>query len=553
MLTHLSIKNILLIDNLDLDFSSGLVALTGETGAGKSIILDSLLFLIGGKATSNILRNKEIAGMVAGVFGVKAESEINALLKEQEIEAGEDITIRRSINPEGKTKAFINDTPVALALLKEIGQSLIEVHGQNEQSTLLEPSAHRNLLDLYAGLKDELKTLRAIFNEWQGFKKEYAQLLNAQLNSEREKDYLTHIIKELDAIAPQKGEEEVLAGKRSRLVNAGKTIQSLKSAYSELSSQNSPATILNSVFKTVTKIPLESSENHKFLCESLDKAIFELNESERHLENLLGEFELDEDIDAIEERLFALRGLAKKFKITPDDLPSFIEMSKNKLKDLDNADQNLSSLEKKIAAASKQFIDLAKKISQTRQKQAKSLEESIISELKYLKMDKTSFKVLFEELGPESYSGYGIDKITFIASTNPGMPLAPINKIASGGELSRFMLAMKVSLADSNSDATLIFDEIDIGIGGAVADSVGRRLKLLGENSQTFVVTHQPQVASKASSHYLVKKTQSASTTTTNVKLLSKEEQNEEIARMLAGETITDHARQAATALLQDA
>jgi DNA repair protein RecN (Recombination protein N) len=546
MLTNLLIKNILLIEKLDIEFQSGLCVLTGETGAGKSILLDSLIFVLGARASSKLVRQGATQGMVTAVFDVSKNALVRTLLMEHGIELEDSVLLKRVIEQDGKSKTFINDTPVSLSFLKQVGENLIEFHGQHEQKGLLEAGSYLSILDSYGELLPHVKEVRDTFVKWRELERELVELQTSINNAALEEDYLRYVIKELHELNPQIGEEEQLASERATLMNKEKIIGSIQSALSELQGPHDVEKAISSAQRTLLK-----STNFSAAVDALERANIELKEAIETLENNLKEISSEnKDLDEVETRLFALRAASRKFNCQPDELPNHLEQLEKRLSSLTHHEENIAETKKKVEAQKQLYFTKANALSESRKATANKLEEAILKELKPLKMEKAIFKVQIEAVTENQISPNGIDKVMFLISTNPGMAPAPLGKIASGGELSRFMLATKLVLSKINSVTTIIFDEVDTGIGGATADAVGKRLALLSKSMQIIVVTHQPQVAAKADYHLLVRKEQKKQTTETIIEPLFGDKRKEEIARMLAGEEITDEAKAAATILL---
>lgn len=550
MLIQLSIRNIILIHQLDIELTRGMCVLTGETGAGKSILLDALGFAIGERVSGKLLRSGEEKGSVTASFNIKSQPHLAALLEAHDItKEGDEVIIRRTIDTLGRSKAYINDQPVTAQLLRTLGEQLVEVHGQHDQRGLLDSRTNRQVLDRYASLEASLKETNLAYYAYLDAKQRKDELLELNAKAEQEKDYIKYVCQELDAL-DFSVDEETLAIKRQRLMHQEKIIHGIEHAYEQLTDDTPLERRMVAAQSELQKL-IEIEPSCKPIIESLERSIIELNEAEHALHFLLHQRPQDlGSLEKIEQSLFALRGASRKYHISIDQLPVFRASMQSKLDQLENFDISLKEIEEELIRAKNVYIENAKILSQKRHESAKNLEDKLMYELKGLKMESTNFKVQIESLEEHEWSKEGIDRVTFVASTNPGSPLAPLAKIASGGELSRFMLAMKVALSGIKSIPTLIFDEIDTGIGGATADAVGKRLKLLAKELQVLVVTHQPQVASKGNLHFKINKQQKANATFTTVTTLSDQERQEEIARMLAGENITTEARAAAEKLL---
>lgn len=553
MLLHLSIRNIVLIESLDIPFSTGLCVLTGETGAGKSILLDALGFVLGDRGGQKLLRHGAAQGSVAAEFEVEHSSAVAALLEDQGIEAAAPLVLRRVVYADGKNKCFINDVSVSVMLLKTMGELLVEMHGQHEQRGLLEPATHRAIIDAYGDLGAQLLQVKASYQTWQESRDKLESLLAAQAEAAREEDYLRHIAGELRQLAPETGEEEELAGKRTLLMSREKLASTLESALAELTGNRNVESALLAAQRILVRNSAVAPEGcFDQAVEALERAAVEVHEAIESIEKIAQDMEGGEDrLEAVEERLFALRAASRKFNLPVDALGAYLEEIEAKLALLSNQQADAALLASQAAEARARYIAVASHLTEARKATALKLEQALLAELAPLKMGNTRFEVACEPYTEKEWSVQGMDKMYFLASTNPGSPLAPLAKIASGGELSRFMLAIKVVLADVNAVPTMIFDEVDTGIGGAVADAVGKRLKSLGAHVQVLVVTHQPQVAAKGMMHLKVQKEVKEGVTSTAVIVLSITERKEELARMLAGEHITHEARAAADKLLE--
>lgn len=551
MLKSLSIRNVVLIDKLDVDFSSGLVVLSGETGAGKSILLDSLGLLMGNRTESSLIRSGTDRLSVTGVFEVTPENKIYELAKEYDLEIDGDIIIKRTITADGKNKILFNDQIITLKLLKELSQNLIEIHGQHDNQGLLNPALHCTILDNYGKYKKELAAVKQTFQAYKSAQTELNDKEKVLAAAKEEEENLTHWVKELEKASPQKGEEEALRTRRSELMNSEKIIEKLNAAYSCL---NGSSPVLEQISRAQNAISgMNGIVNNKYaeIEQNLETAIYSLNDAIEQIEAASTDITFNQnEIDDIEARLFALRDLAKKHQTEIELLPEkLIELS-NALQMLQQGEDSLNGLKLKTKELREEYVKSAEKLNLARCKTAQSLDKNIMKELPPLKMEKAVFKTTVTAKSEAQWSENGWDNVCFEISTNPNIPLGPLNKIASGGELSRFMLALKVNLAQNASQETLVFDEIDTGIGGATAEAVGERLSRLAKNVQVFVVTHSPQVAAFSNEHFKVEKTTTNDVTTTRLAKLDSNQKIEEIARMLAGEKITKEARAAAAVLV---
>ena len=540
MLKSINIKNIILIDEIEVDFSSGFSALTGETGAGKSIILTALGLLLGKKGEKSVIRFGQEFAEVVGEFEVGEK--IKTILQENEIEADE-LLIRRKITSDGKSKQFVNDTSVSLKLLAELGANLVEIHSQHEQSTLFEPSIQRQIVDKFAGL--DLAEMGEIYAQWKEAEKELIERKAAIEKARQEEDYLRHVLEELQELNPQEGEELELADTRQNMKNFEQVAATLNDAEGELTRDKNIENALLNAQKTLMRANNEIFAN---AIEVLERASIEVNEVFASLQEIGNSMESDPaKLNEVEERLFAIRGLARKYDCHPDQLADYMAEVAEKLDMLGSEEKGIKELELKVASLSAEYMALASVISEKRKLAAGKMQKLVEAELKPLAMGGAKFEISFADAAP---SANGIDKVEFLASTNPGTPVSVLAKIASGGEISRFMLALKVVLLNVSAAPTIIFDEIDTGTGGSVAAAIGERLAKLGNALQVFVVTHLPQVAAQAQNHMLISKAEKAGNNFTNVEVLSGDERKDELARMLSGAELTDEARAQAVKLM---
>jgi DNA repair protein RecN (Recombination protein N) len=564
MLTSLVIQNIILIDRLTLEADGGLLALTGETGAGKSILLDALGLALGARAESGLVRHGQEQASVTAAFDLPAAHPVFTLLDGKGISApraGEGLILRRTVNKDGRSKAFINDAPVSVQLLKEVGALLVEIHGQFETQGLLDPETHIGVLDGYAGLLQESAAIRAAFQKWRHTRAQMEQAL-ADIDAMRlQEEYLKYTVAELEKFDPQPGEEEILAEKRHRLKNREKLAATYDQAAAIIEGDDGLQSLLGRLEILLGRLADKGlGGDLSPLLETLSRAGGEVNELGWQIEKIKSGGEDGNDrLDEIEDRYFGLKELAKKHRTTVDRLPEVYADLSQKLRLITHRDDTLQALEKTVAAAKKDFMTLAEKASAARQKAAQKLAKAVNAELPDLKLDKASFTVACARGDKEDdWNANGFDRVQFMVSTNPGTPAGAIHKIASGGELSRFMLALKVILAETSSIPTLIFDEVDSGIGGATADAVGERLQRLARQYQVLVVTHSPQVAARARHHWHVAKTgqkgadKKIVTTTSITPLTGLAARQEEIARMLSGAEVTREARAQAARLLEN-
>ena len=552
MLKTLSIRNVVLIDGLDVDFSKGLVVLSGETGAGKSILLDSLGLLLGNKAETSLIRAGADKLSVTGVFEVLSENKIFDIAKEHELDIDGDIIIKRIISADGKNKILFNDQIITLKLLKELSQNLIEIHGQHDNQGLLNSNTHSDILDEYAKCDIEKNTTKTCYENYKCALKDLEKKEAEIKKAKEDEENIRHWVKELEKISPQKGEEENLKIRRSELMNAEKIIEKLNSAYSHLNGSYSVVEALSKAINSISRANDIVNNKYKDIEQNLENAMYSINDAIEQIEQNSIDISYNQnEIDNIETRLFALRDLAKKHQTDIDSLPEKLEELKTLLQNLQMGEDCLQELKLKVSEYKKEYIQKAEILSNKRKEFAELLNKNIMRELPPLKMEKAKFQTTVSKKDEDYWTSTGWDKVCFEVSTNPNTPFGPLNKIASGGELSRFMLALKVNLAQQGTQETLIFDEIDAGIGGATAEAVGERLSRLAKNVQVFVVTHSPQVASFSNEHFKVEKNTVNNITTTTLTKLTNSGKLEEIARMLAGEKITDEARAAARVLLE--
>lgn len=552
MLKTLSIRNVVLIDSLDIDFSNGLVVFSGETGAGKSILLDSLGLLLGNKAETSLIRTGADKLSVTGVFEVSSKNKIYDIAKEHELDIDGDIIIKRIISIDGKNKILFNDQIITLKLLKELSQNLIEIHGQHDNQGLLNSNTHCDILDEYAKCDKDKSLTKDCYENYKEAIKELEKKEQEIQKAKEDEENIIHWVKELEKISPQKGEEEELKIRRSELMNAEKIIEKLNTAYSCLNGGNSIVDSISKAINSISKANEFVNDKYKDIEQNLENAMYSVNDAIEQIESNSSDISYNQnEIDNIETRLFALRDLAKKHQTDIDSLPEKLEELKELLQNLQKGEDCLHDLKIKVKELKDEYINKAEALSKKRKEFAEQLNKNIMKELPPLKMEKAKFQTTISQKEEDLWSINGWDKVCFEVSTNPNTPLGPLNKIASGGELSRFMLALKVNLAQQGTQETLIFDEIDAGIGGATAEAVGERLSKLAKNVQVFVVTHSPQVASFSNEHFKVEKNTTNNVTTTSIQKLTSDGKLEEIARMLAGEKITEEARAAARVLLE--
>ena len=551
MLKSLSIRNVVLIDKLDLDFRNGFSVLSGETGAGKSILLDSVGLLLGKRAEIGMIRSGCDKLSVCGSFEIADnKGELAALCAEYDLDFDNEIIIKRTLNQDGKGKIFFNDQPITQKLLKEIGGYLVEIHGQFDNQGLLNPATHLSVLDNYGNYPDKIAAMKNAFGVYKKAKTERAAAEEKIRQAKNEEENLRHWVDEFQKIKPQANEQEELEQKRQQMMNAEKILENLDAAYKAMS-QGGVQSSLRQAQAAIARV--NSLLNGKFdnIYDLLDTALVNADEASEEIEAASNEVSLNQnELDAVEERLFALKALARKHNSTVEELPQVWAQMEEDLQNLASGEENIENLRKLETAAYNDYVKKATEVSQARLATALKLDAKIQAELPDLKMDKARFMTQVSDKPENLWNENGRDEVCFMVSTNPNTPYGSLSKIASGGELARFMLALKVNLAQSSQVETMIFDEVDTGIGGATAQAVGEKLANLGEKVQVLVVTHSPQVAAQSKYHYKVEKTTMDNVTTTTLRELSTNEKTEEVARMLSGEQITNEARAAAKVLI---
>jgi len=555
MLLGLTIRDVVLIDRLDLTFHAGLCVLTGETGAGKSILLDALGLALGVRAESGLVRHGAEQAVVTAEFSLTPDHPARRLLDEAGFAAdGDALVLRRVVNADGRSRAFIDDQPASVGLLKQLGELLVEIQGQFEQRGLLDPATHRDALDTYADLGHERAALAAAWRGWRDAAQEREAAEAALAKARADEDYLRHVLAELDALDPQAGEEAMLAEKRALLMNREKLMEALDAARGELAGEQGGERRLHAAARQLERLRDKAGGRLDAALAALERAAVETSEALAAIEAAARDLGGGSgDLERIEERLFALRGLARKHSVTSEALPHLRAEIAAKLAALDDGGDALTRLARAEEEARARYVAAAEAVGKGRRRAAKSLDTAVKKELAPLKLDKARFQTVVTPLAESDWGEFGCERVHFEVATNPGAPAGPLAKIASGGELSRFMLALKVVLAKTSPVPTLVFDEVDSGIGGAVAAAVGERLQRLGEELQVLVVTHSPQVAARGAHHWRVAKQQAQTRTLTRVEELSAEERREEIARMLSGSAVTAEARAAALSLMEGA
>ncbi|AJY47168.1 DNA repair protein RecN [Martelella endophytica] len=550
MLVQLSIRDIVLIERLELHLGEGLSVLTGETGAGKSILLDSLSLALGARGDGALVRHGQDQGSVIAVFDVAMGHPVRAFLRENDLDDEGDLIFRRMQTADGRTRAFINDQSVSVQLMRQAGRMLVEFHGQHDERALIEADGHRRLLDAFGGLVPDVETVGELHRVWKDaerrLKKHRAHIEEAM----REAEYLRASVEELQTLSPVDGEEDELAERRATMMKSERVASDISEALEFLSGNASPVPMIASLVRRLERKSHEAPGLLESSVELLDDALDKLSSAQMEVEAALDRAAFDpKELERVEERLFAIRGAARKFNVPVTELPALAARMVADLDELDAGESRLAALAAEAEAAEKAYGEAAGRLSVKRQETATQLGEAVQAELPALKLERARFAAVVAS-DPQDATADGIDTVSFEVQTNPGTRPGPIMKVASGGELSRFLLALKVALADKGSAPTLVFDEIDTGVGGAVADAIGQRLKRLAENVQVLSVTHAPQVAARAGGHFLISKAGSKDMVSTRVAVIGPEERQEEIARMLAGASVTAEARAAAAKLL---
>ena len=549
MLVGLFISNIVLIEKLNLEFGTGLNIMTGETGAGKSILLDALSLALGARSDVSLIRNGCDSASVTAEFDC-VNNNVKSILAENDIDYENGVILRRNLSIDGKSRAWINDIPVSIKTLKQIGDELVEIHGQFENHSLLDQSTHLNALDEFAQNKypdfvDVFNNVQRAYSDLYESKKKFKQLTELLEKSENERDFLEHNVAELRKINPQIGEEEELSTIRTKMMDAEKNSGILTDAIEVLKNNGNS---LDEQICSVAHILERIKTNPNPYSEQIDKLYDAASVVAEITEQIHPESTNTEDIDSIEERLFAIRGAARKHRCAADELPAKLSEMESQLNAIDNSDIELKKSRADVEKYSKIFNEYATKLSEIRGVAATNLRKQILTELPDLKLGSADFMVDIQNTEP---GVRGINDVTFMIKTNPGTPFAPLNKIASGGELSRFMLALRVVLNNPTNKKTLVFDELDTGISGATASAVGDRLKKLARNEQLLVITHSAQVAGFADKHFKISKHSDNNNTITNVIEISGDERINEIARIISGTTITPESVATAKTLIK--
>jgi DNA repair protein RecN (Recombination protein N) len=553
MLTGLSIRDVVLIESLDLDFGPGLGVLTGETGAGKSILLDALGLALGARADSGLVRQGQAQSVVGVTFDVPAGHPALALLEEHGLdgEAGEALVIRRIVRADGGSRALVNDQSVSVALLRDLGALLVEIHGQHDDRGLLNPRGHRALLDSFGRI--DTGAAEQAWRAWAEAEAAFVRARDEMETAARDREWLEHSVAELRKLAPEAGEEQTLAELRATMQKGTRLAEDIAAVGQLLDGSEGGVALLRQAARRLERIGGEHDKLSESL-EALDRALIEASEAEDRLAAAAEALAFDPArLEEAETRLFEIRALARKHRVEPEALPDLADALAGKLAALQAGEAGLGSLEQRVFETRAAYEAEAAGLTALRSGAASRLDEAVARELAPLKLDSAGFRTAVEPLAEGQWSGRGRDRVEFEVSTNPGAPFAPLTRIASGGELSRFILALKVALAEQGAARTMIFDEIDRGVGGAVASAVGDRLHRLADGAQLLVVTHSPQVAARGRTHWLIEKSHAGLVTRTSVHRLDEARRREEIARMLSGAQVTDEARAQADRLLEAA
>ncbi len=556
MLKSLFIQNIVLIDKINIDFDGSFCVLTGETGSGKSIILGALGLAIGYRSNIRLLKKNQSQASVIAIFDITNNINCQKFLEENDLLDPDDpnnVILKRILKENASSKAFINDTPISNNLLSQIGKLLVEIHGQNDQSSLLNSNFHRQIIDDYAKNEQILSKIAINYDQLKSVRLSIGKLYQNQEKNREEKEYLEHVIVELERSAIEIGEEDILVDKKNILQNKEKISELINDLSLEITNANSNLFIAQKKLSRKMEM-LDSFIAEENLVQELDQNIEEsIIKSDLAKENINEISKIinqdNESLEEIEERLFLIRGLARKLNKKPDELPKYLAEIRISVENLGNIKVDLDNLELEERRLSIEFLDIAKNLQEKRKLAAKKLSATIEGELKDLQMNSVEFLVNFEELSEDKYNKFGIDKVKFLAKINKNVDFDEISKIASGGELSRFMLAIKKSLMEVKSIPTIIFDEIDSGVGGLVAARIGKKMSDLGQKSQIIAITHHAQVAAKSDFHLMISKDDSATESKTLVRTLNDRESENEIARMLSGEEVTNEAIEAARKL----
>ena len=555
MLRRLSIRSYVLISSLDIDLGAGMAVFTGETGAGKSILLDALGLALGARATSGVVARGSDRASISAVFDIAHAAPLRALLAAHDLDhdpgPGGELLLRRIVGADGRSRAFVNDTPTGIALLRQVGSLLVEIDGQAEPGGLLDPAGHLAMLDDFSGHRPERESLAAAHAAWRAARSALQEAEAAQEESSREEDFLRHAVAELEALAPACGEEARRAAERALLLNGQKLTEVLEEASAQIAADGGVGARIRSARRAIERVAPAVGGALDALMATLDRAAIEAEEAESALGAAMQALDADPGrLDAVEERLFALRAAARKHRTDPDSLVPLLTRLRGELDTIAGGADRLASLRQEAEAAGRTYRDKAQAMSRARRRAARALDEAVAGELAPLKLARARFSTALEPVAEGAESGSGIDRCRFMLAPDPGVDPLPLAKVASGGERARLLLALRVCLARAAGLSTLVFDEIDRGIGGALADAVGHRLARLAQDVQVLAVTHSPQVAARGVQHYRVTRSEGEQGATAQVALLTDGQRREEIARMLSGAQITEEARAAARRLL---
>ena len=550
MLVALSIRDVLLIDKLDLVFHPGLTVLTGETGAGKSILLDSLGLALGARSEGGLVRPGAQGLSVTAEFDLAGEHPVRQILLENDITPSDTLLLRRAVGADGRSRAFVDDQPVSVGLLRRLGDALVEIHGQFANIGLLDSATHLDVLDRFGFI--DASPLKAAWRGWRDAVTAREEAEAAFQRAQGQQDFLRHAVDELSDLAPQPEEEAALAARRAMMMHGEKLMEGMNAAMELLTRQGGVEQVLRSAERALARVADKAEGRLDPVIAALDSAAIEAEEAQTLLEKASASLDLDPAaLEKVEERLFTLRAIARKHGVAVDDLAALQERFAAELSEIETGGEGVRKLAQAETRARDAYREEAQRISAARKAAAQQLDQRVAAELPPLKLDKARFATRIAAQDERLWGENGMDQVDFEVATNPGLPPGPLGKIASGGELSRFMLALKLVLADSDTIPSMVFDEVDSGVGGAVAAAIGERLALLAKDLQVLVVTHSPQVAARGNQHWQVaKRDDGKGSFVTRIGTLESSERREEVARMLAGAEITDEARAAADRLL---
>jgi len=551
VLRTLSIRNVVVIERLDLTFENGLSALTGETGSGKSILLDALGLATGMRADTDLVRQGQNQSAVTAEFDTPNDPMLSGLLEEQGVEIEDALILRRVVNKDGRSRAFINDQPVSVGLLRQVGDQLVEVHGQMEVHGLLDPATHGGYVDAFGKLEKIRSQVAKAYQGWQTAERSLRRAVQDLEAAKKDEEFLRHAAEELAGMNPKENEEEELAQMRAVMMFGEQVVETLNEAFEDLNAGAGVESGIRSALQKLERAKDKAGGKLDAAVDALDRALVELTDGVSELETAAGSMDVDpSQLEQVEDRLFSLRALARKHGVEVPDLPRLHQEFNEKLQSLESESAHLDTLCREVETSKAAFVAVAGKLTVGRKKAAKAIDKAVQAELPPLKLEAAKFHTHLESISENDWNENGCERLTFEVQTNPNTAMGPIHKIASGGELARLMLALKVVLADADSVPSIVFDEVDAGIGGAAAAAVGERLAKLSDELQVMVVTHSPQVAALADQHWRITKTGDSKASHTSVDPLAPEDRTEEIARMLAGAEVTDAARAAAVQLL---